>query len=239
LYTYCRNNPNIYVDSSGHFWSELWDGIKAVASEALELGKSAVKETGKEMSKSAGTYAFAAAVTQVDSPAIGLGDLVGGSIAGKEFLKNVAKGAGKVIFTKIASDVAKNLTKDIIKSKLEKDVNQKKTLYHYTNSSGLVGILSDMAIKPSLKSNNSKDALYGEGQYLSDLNPAQYTATQLALNFLHVPNPYKYTNYVEIDVTGLDVVECRNHVYLIPNDEPLDITGRIISAGVIGTKEDD
>ena len=49
-YTYCHNNPIVGYDPSGHFFSELWDGIKSAAgavkdwakefgSDALQCGK--------------------------------------------------------------------------------------------------------------------------------------------------------------------------------------------------------
>ena len=228
------------MDPNGHSWKEIWKDVKHVASEVIDFGKTVIKETGKEISKSAGTYAFAVAVTQVDSPAIGPGDIVGGGIAGKELAKNVLKGVGAAFLLKFGSEIAKNIdiSSDTSKSK-EKDIDQKKTtLYHYTNYEGLNGILSTNTIKPSLKANNPKDARYGDGQYFSDLNLAKYTATQLALNFLHVPNQYKYTHYIEVDVTGLNVIEYRNHVYCINSSEPLDITGRIVSTGVVGKADE-
>ncbi len=43
----------------------------------------------------------------------------------------------------------------------------------------------------------------------------------------------KFTHYVEVDVTDLNVVKGRDGVYVIPGDEALDLTGRIISSGVV------
>jgi len=108
------------------------------------------------------------------------------------------------------------------------------TLYHYTNEKGMNGILESNELKPSLKANNPKDARYGNGQYLSDIIPETTTPPSLASKFIRVPNKYKYTNFVEIDVTGLDVIKGRNGVYVIPNEDSLDITGRIIRSGKVG-----
>jgi hypothetical protein len=36
---------------------------------------------------------------------------------------------------------------------------------------------------------------------------------------------------VEIDVTGLNVIEGRAGVFVVPNEGPLDLTGRIVSWG--------
>lgn len=49
-----------------------------------------------------------------------------------------------------------------------------------------------------------------------------------------MPNKYKYTHFVEIDVTGLEVVEGRSGVYVIPNEGNLDITGRVVRSGKVG-----
>jgi hypothetical protein len=42
------------------------------------------------------------------------------------------------------------------------------------------------------------------------------------------------TQFVEIDVRGLNVVKGRPGVFLIPNEGPLDLTGRIASWGANG-----
>lgn len=108
------------------------------------------------------------------------------------------------------------------------------TLYHYTNEKGLTGITESNQLNPSLKANNPKDARYGNGQYLSDINPESTTPTKLAKKFINVPNKYKYTHYIEIDVSDLNVIQGRDGVYVIPNEEALDLTGRIINSGKVG-----
>lgn len=113
---------------------------------------------------------------------------------------------------------------------------ESKALYHYTNEKGMNGIKETNQLNPSLKANNPKDARYGDGQYLSDINPNTQTPVSLAKKFINVPNKYKYTHYVKIDVTGLDVIQGRESVFVIPNDSPLDLTNRIISTGVVGGK---
>lgn len=37
----------------------------------------------------------------------------------------------------------------------------------------------------------------------------------------------RFTSFVEIDVSGLNAVEGRAGVFVIPNEGPLDLTGRI------------
>ena len=109
-----------------------------------------------------------------------------------------------------------------------------KTLYHYTNEKGMNGITESNQLNPSLKANNPKDARYGDGQYLSDIKPNMQTPASLAKKFINVPNKYKYTHYVQINVTGLEVIQGRQGVFVIPNNSPLDLTGRIISVGTVG-----
>ena len=108
------------------------------------------------------------------------------------------------------------------------------TLYHYTNEKGQSAILESNELKPSLKANNPNDARYGDGQYLSDLLPDEHSPAGLAARFIHVPNKYKYTHFIEILVEGLDVVKGRDGVYVIPNQDSLDLTDRIISWGKVG-----
>ena len=40
-------------------------------------------------------------------------------------------------------------------------------------------------------------------------------------------------NYVEIDASGLNAVQGRPGVYVVPNEAPLDLTGRILSSGKV------
>jgi hypothetical protein len=108
----------------------------------------------------------------------------------------------------------------------------RQTLYHYTNEKGQQGILESQELQPSLKENNPKDAYYGDGQYLSDIVPGTMRNAQLSRIFLvHPFAGQKFSHYVEIDVTGLEVVQGRENVFVIPNGGPLDLTGRIVGLG--------
>ena len=110
-----------------------------------------------------------------------------------------------------------------------------KTLYHYTNEKGMTGIVGSKKLNPSLKANNPNDCFYGEGQYLSDIVPGTKSPAQLSRSFIH--NPFqgeKYAYYVEIDVSDLDVVYGRDNVFVILNQEPLDLANRIVSYGKVG-----
>lgn len=109
-----------------------------------------------------------------------------------------------------------------------------KTLYHYTKEKGMKGIVESKQLNPSLKENSPKDARYGDGQYLSDIRPDTQTLVSLAKKFINVPNQYKYTHYVEINVTGLEVIQGWEGVFVHPGNSPLDLTDRIISTGQVG-----
>lgn len=113
------------------------------------------------------------------------------------------------------------------------DTGGGQTLFHYTDEGGMKGILDSGELHPSLKSANPKDARYGDGQYLSDIQPGAKTCAQLSRCFLNQPfQGNRFTNYVEINVDGLQVVQGRANVFVVPGTEPLDLTGRIVSFGV-------
>jgi len=107
-------------------------------------------------------------------------------------------------------------------------------LFHYTNEKGLAGITESEKLLPSLKSLNPNDVRYGNGQYLSDIGPGTKTPAQLSREFIGQPfQGAKYTHYLEIDVSGLNAVQGRPGVFVIPNEAPLDLTGRIIGSGKV------
>ncbi|MFE4195610.1 HYD1 signature containing ADP-ribosyltransferase family protein [Paenarthrobacter sp. NPDC056912] len=106
------------------------------------------------------------------------------------------------------------------------------SLYHYTDEAGMKGILGSKQLRPSLSSVNPKDARYGNGQYLSDIGPGTKTCAQLSRCFLGMPfQPQRFSNFVEVDVAGLNVVKGRDAVFVVPGETDLDLTGRILSWG--------
>ncbi|MFE9575344.1 putative T7SS-secreted protein [Nocardia sp. NPDC006044] len=106
------------------------------------------------------------------------------------------------------------------------------SLYHYTNEQGHDAILDSQELRPSLREHNPKDARYGDGQYLTDIEPGTRTPAQLSAAFLRVPwAGAKFSHFLEIDVTGLTVVQGRPGVFVVPNTEPLDLAGRIVRSG--------
>ena len=71
--------------------------------------------------------------------------------------------------------------------------------------------------------------------YETIIVPGTKSPAQLSRSFIH--NPFqgaKYAYYVEIDVTDLDVVYGRDNVFVILNQEPLDLMDRIVSYGKVG-----
>jgi large repetitive protein len=106
------------------------------------------------------------------------------------------------------------------------------SLFHYTKEEGMQGIVKSGKLLPSLKSLNPNDARYGNGQYLSDITPGSKTPAQLSRLFIN--NPFqgaRFTHYVEIDVSGLNVVQGRPGVFVIQNEDPLNLAGRLIGWG--------
>ncbi|MBO9203113.1 MULTISPECIES: HYD1 signature containing ADP-ribosyltransferase family protein [Niastella] len=113
---------------------------------------------------------------------------------------------------------------------------QKTILYHYTTAEGQKGILSSKTLNASLKAVNPSDARYGDGQYLSDIAPTTMTTAQLSKAFLNIPFQGKrFTHYVAIDVTGLNVQKGRDGVYVIPNSNSLNLQNRIVGSGQVQT----
>ncbi len=111
---------------------------------------------------------------------------------------------------------------------------ESQTLFHYTNEKGLTGILDSGELNPSLKALNPNDVRYGNGQYLSDIVPGTKTPAQLSRSFLGQPfQGASFSHYLEVDVSGLNVIQGRPGVFVIPGETPLDLSGRIISSGAV------
>jgi ADP-ribosyltransferase of polymorphic toxin system len=109
-----------------------------------------------------------------------------------------------------------------------------RNLYHYTDEAGLNGILNEGKLNPSLKTLRPRDVKYGNGQYFTDIPPGTMIPKDLSTAL--VQNPYqvkKFTHYLEINPNGLNVIQGRSGVYVIPNEVPLDLNNRIISSGKV------
>jgi hypothetical protein len=113
----------------------------------------------------------------------------------------------------------------------------RQVLYHYTNEAGVAGIAENNSLNPSLWRVGTKDVRYGNGQYVSDIAPGTRTPSELSRDFLDQPfQGRRFTHYVEIDASGLGAVQGRPGVYVIPNETPLDLTGRLLSSGKVPGK---
>jgi RHS repeat-associated protein len=108
----------------------------------------------------------------------------------------------------------------------------RQTLFHYTNEAGQAGILDSGKLNPSLKSVNPRDVRYGNGQYLSDIQPGTMTCAQLSRCFIGQPfQGNRFTHFIEIDVTGLNILKGREGVFVHLSETALDLLGRIVSKG--------
>jgi hypothetical protein len=123
----------------------------------------------------------------------------------------------------------------------------RQTLIHFTDEAGHTGITGSQQL---FNSTGSRHARFGDGQYFTDLTPemigastkAGLTAEQVAAGQISmgqasstlfgVPwNSGKMSHFVEIDVTGLNLLNPRPGTFLLPNNAPLDLSGRIIRSG--------
>ncbi|TMQ33917.1 MAG: hypothetical protein E6K70_10495 [Planctomycetota bacterium] len=105
-------------------------------------------------------------------------------------------------------------------------------LYHYTDEAGLNAILTSGFLNPSLASTSRNDVRYGDGQYLTDIEPDTMTAAQLSRDLIGHPFAgRRFTHYLAIEVAELQVVEGRACVFVIRNDQPLEISSRLVRSG--------
>jgi len=107
-----------------------------------------------------------------------------------------------------------------------------RTLYHSTDRVGLDGILATQMLLPSTAASHPRDVRYGNGQYLTDVAPGTRTPAQLSR--MLVGHPFqgrRFTHFVEIEVTGSNILCGRLGVFVIPNDHPLDLHRRVVRSG--------
>jgi rhs protein len=84
-----------------------------------------------------------------------------------------------------------------------------------------------------LPSTGKIHARFGDGQYFTDINPIDFTAGQVSRRLYGVPwKTNSLTHYIQIDVTGLNVIKNAPFNYYIPNNQPLIINNRIVSSGI-------
>lgn len=114
----------------------------------------------------------------------------------------------------------------------ENKPRERRTMFHYTTEENLEKILASQELWPSLKAVNPKDARYGDGQYFSDIGPGVLRRGQLSWSFVRRPFlGHRFTHFIEVDVSDLLLTHGRKNVYVVPGQEPLDLTGRILRWG--------
>ena len=118
-----------------------------------------------------------------------------------------------------------------------------KTLIHYMTEEGMKGITESGVIRPS---SGDIHARFGDGQYFTNIRPemiggrtlkdvggtGKMSLGQLAADIYGDARKLKgISHFVEIDVTGLDVIEPRKNTFLILNTKDLDVSKRIVKSG--------
>ena len=116
------------------------------------------------------------------------------------------------------------------------DYDSPMVLYHYTSADNLQSIETSQSIYPSLPQSEGGrpgDARYGTGVYLTDVPPGQMNSAGLSYLLAGGANPQKYTHYIAINVSGLNLEHPANYVYVYKTsrDFPLLIAGRVVGSG--------
>ncbi len=130
-------------------------------------------------------------------------------------------------------------------------VNIPNSLYHYTTEYGRLAIIESGVLRPSLVRKDGRDALYGSGQYFTnispdiivcesreDLTPAQQASGQICIHQLSyrimggVGSPERLAYFIEFDVSNLIIeIPGSRYICLYRNEFDLDIRNLIIRSG--------
>jgi hypothetical protein len=130
-------------------------------------------------------------------------------------------------------------------------VNISNSLYHYTTEYGRLAIIESGVLRPSLVRKDGRDALYGSGQYFTnippdlivcawreELTPAQKEAGQICLEQLSyrimggVGSPERLACFIKLDVFNLEIdTSGSRYICLHRSEVDLDIKNRIIGSG--------
>jgi RHS repeat-associated protein len=128
--------------------------------------------------------------------------------------------------------------------------NDQESYYHYTSKANLELILASQQL---LSSSGSIYARHGSGQYfteispemiaattISQLTPEQIKAGKISLGQLGhrlfgsaIRIGKKFEAFIEVDLTGCNVINPLPFIYLVPNNAPLDLRDRIIRFGEV------
>jgi HYD1 signature containing ADP-ribosyltransferase len=124
-------------------------------------------------------------------------------------------------------------------------------LYHYTSEYSRLAIIESGLLRPSLEREDGMDALFGSGQYFTNIAPelvvsksrANMTPGQLAsgqISLLQLfrrimagsVEPEKLFCYIEVNVSGLAIESTENpYIYLHRSVIDLSISNLIIRSG--------
>ena len=75
------------------------------------------------------------------------------------------------------------------------------------------------------------NARHGAGQYFTDLT-SEYTAGQVSRRLFGVPwITSKFTHYIDVDLTGLNIIKNMLDNYLVLGTSCLSLNGRIVNHG--------
>jgi HYD1 signature containing ADP-ribosyltransferase len=130
-------------------------------------------------------------------------------------------------------------------------VNISNSLYHYTTEYARLAIMESGVLRPSLIRKDGRDALYGSGQYFTNIPPdiivctwreeltsAQKEAGQISLEQLSfrimggVGSPEILACFIEFDVSNLTIeIPGIRYICLHKNEVDLDIRNLIIRSG--------
>jgi hypothetical protein len=130
-------------------------------------------------------------------------------------------------------------------------VNISNSLHHYTTESGLLAIIESGMLHPSLERKDGRDALYGSGQYFTNISPdiivceskedltlMQKEAGQICIEQLSyriiggVGSPERLACFIEFDVSNLTIeIPGTRYICLHRSEVDLDITNLIIRSG--------
>lgn len=75
---------------------------------------------------------------------------------------------------------------------------------------------------------------YGDGQYLTDIAPGTRSPASLSRILIGFPfQARRFSHYVEIDATGLELIVGREGVLVVPGTDDLGLRDRIVSSGPV------
>ncbi len=101
-------------------------------------------------------------------------------------------------------------------------------LRHYTTEAGYKAIMESGEL---FASTGAKNARHGAGQYFTDLTSG-YTSGQISRRLFGVPwNSKKLTHFIDVDMSGLNVIKNAPHNFLVPGTNSLPLGGRILNHG--------